>query len=103
MLDELALPGASADRKGGSMDSAARAAEALSGLQSGLRADGADLVLEDVRDGVAHVRLIVGPETCEECIVPKAMLEPVVLMALQDGDPTITSVSVDDPREPPQH
>lgn len=85
------------------MSSVAKAAEALSSLQSGLRADGADLVLEDVRNSIAHVRLVVGPETCQECIVPKEMLEPMVLTALQEGDSTITSVAFDDPREPHQH
>jgi hypothetical protein len=80
------------------MDGVSRAAEALTSLQEGLRADGADLVLESVRDGVAYARLVVGPETCQECILPKEMLEPVVLAALRKHDPAIASVTLADPR-----
>ena len=54
--------------------------------------------LEDVRYGVAQVRLIVGPDTCLECIVPKQILESVLLIALQKEDTSISCVAVVDPR-----
>jgi hypothetical protein len=70
----------------------------LADLRASLQADGADLMLESVDDGVATVRLVVGPETCLECIVPKPVLESVVLVALTKHDDSITSIDLIDPR-----
>ena len=74
------------------------AAAALADLQASLQADGADLKFEGIHAGVATVRLVVGPETCLECIVPKPILESVVLVALKKHDDSITSIKMIDPR-----
>ncbi|HKP17919.1 MAG TPA: hypothetical protein VJT84_05520 [Gaiellaceae bacterium] len=80
------------------MTPASQLAAGLADLRESLQADGADLELEGVEDGVATVRLLVGPETCLECIVPKPILESVVLVALQKHDASIARVDVVDPR-----
>ncbi len=70
-------------------------------LRQALQADGADLVLEGAREGVAAIRLVVGPETCLDCIMPKATLEQILLASLQRGDSAITRVELEDPRPQP--
>jgi hypothetical protein len=72
--------------------------DSLAGLRESFQADGADLELERVDGALATVRLVVGAETCLECIVPKPILESIVLVALQKGDPSIGRVEVIDPR-----
>jgi hypothetical protein len=52
---------------------------ALAGLRRGLQADGYDLVVETVSEGVARVRVTAGPNACEECLVPK----PITVGALK--------------------
>ena len=64
-----------------------------------LRADGADLSLDGVDAGTARVRLVFGPDTCTDCILPREHLEDVLLAVLSKADPTITAVALVDPRE----
>jgi Fe-S cluster biogenesis protein NfuA len=71
----------------------------LEPLAESLRADGADLRLEGVADGTVRVRLVLGPDACEECILAKEHLEAVLTAALQEADPTVVAVTVEDPRE----
>jgi hypothetical protein len=66
-----------------------------------LRADGADLSLDGVDAGTARVRLLFGPDTCTDCILPREHLEEVLLAVLSKADPTITAVALADPREEP--
>lgn len=69
-------------------------------LKETLQADGADLELDSVENGVASVRLILGPEACLECIMPKETIEQILLTSLSRSEP-VTSVRLDDPRERP--
>ena len=69
-------------------------------LKETLQADGADLELDGVEDGVASVRLILGPEACLECIMPKDTIERILLTSLAKSQP-VTSVRLDDPRARP--
>jgi hypothetical protein len=64
-----------------------------------LRADGADLSLDGVNAGTARVRLVFGPDTCTDCILPRQHLEDVLLAVLSKADPSITAVALVDPRE----
>jgi hypothetical protein len=82
------------------MSQTSNLADGLNDLRESLQADGADLEFKGVHDDVATVRLVVGPETCLECIVPKPILEAVVLVALQRHDASIGRVEVIDPRLP---
>lgn len=69
-------------------------------LKEALQGDGADLELDSVEDGVASVRLILGPESCLECIMPKETIEQILLVSLSKTE-SVTSVRLDDPRERP--
>jgi Fe-S cluster biogenesis protein NfuA len=71
---------------------------ALSDLRDALQADGADLAVVGVDGPTVRVRLIVGPETCHECIMPKDFLEEVLLMRLREHFPEISCVQLEDPR-----
>jgi len=56
---------------------------ALAGLRTGVQADGYDLHVESVEDGVASVRIVAGPNACEECLVPKAIMTGTIRMSLR--------------------
>jgi hypothetical protein len=73
-------------------------AGALGEYREMLRADQADLDLVGVDGGVVSLRLVLGPETCQECVLSKDMLEAVLLDGLRCQDPAVTAVVVDDPR-----
>jgi hypothetical protein len=72
---------------------------ALSGLREGFQADGADLKLVSVERATAHVRLIFTDETCQECILPGSMLQPILETTLRRACPELEGVQLDDPRE----
>ena len=80
------------------MASAAEVAEALSSPRQMLQADGADLELVEVDHGVVRVKLLIGPDACEDCILERSMLEAALLHGLREADPAIDGVRVDDPR-----
>jgi hypothetical protein len=71
----------------------------LDTLADTLREDGADLSLDSVNAGTARVRLVLGPDTCTDCILPRDHLESVLLAVLSKADATITAVELVDPRE----
>lgn len=73
-------------------------AAAFEQVRAMLQADGADLVLRGIEEGRASAELILTPETCQECIVPTAILEGIILQTLQEQDPAIATVDLDDPR-----
>ena len=64
-----------------------------------LRADGGDIEFVRADGGTVYLRLLVADAQGAECVLPKAMLEPVVLDMLRRADASITAVSIDDPRE----
>jgi Fe-S cluster biogenesis protein NfuA len=68
-------------------------------IRESLQADGADLEALDLEDGVAKFRLLVEPETCQECILSKNILEQILIRSLQRTMPQVNSVQLDDPRE----
>ncbi|HSV78700.1 MAG TPA: hypothetical protein VLK85_05780 [Ramlibacter sp.] len=79
-----------------------RAVEAAREL---VRADGADLELvsADERRGRIVMRLDVSGLRCEDggaCLVPKALLEPMLLAAMQRELPGEFELRLQDPRQP---
>jgi hypothetical protein len=64
-----------------------------------LQADGGDIAYVRRDCGSVYLRLVVADSNCAECVLPRAMLEPVVLDLLRRNDASITAVSIDDPRE----
>ena len=80
-------------------------ASVLDEMRPMLVADGADLELVDVRDGVATIRLVLGEDACAECIVPRPMFETILTSRISERIADVTSVHLIDPREtePAQH
>jgi hypothetical protein len=74
-------------------------ASELDTLAETLREDGADLSLDGVHAGTARIRLVLGPSTCAECVMPKEHLQSVLLAVLSKADATIAAVELADPRE----
>ena len=80
------------------MTDVARMSSALDEYRQMLEADHADIELLGVRDGTVTVRLVLGPEACAECVLPKPMLEAVLLDGLRRLDSGVRAVVVNDPR-----
>ena len=74
--------------------------ESFKALRAGFQADGADLELLGVDDGLARVQLVLTSETCLECIVAKPILEQVLLSFFQAGPIKVHTVDLLDPRAP---
>lgn len=64
-----------------------------------LAADGVDLTVVEVTGGVAHLGLVVTDADCAECVLPRELLEPVVLELLRATNPQLEMVRIADPRE----
>ncbi len=80
-------------------DAVAAITAALAELRSGFNADGADLEVVTAGASSVTVRLVVTPETCLECIVPKSALQQIVENAIRKAYPTVQAVELIDPRE----
>jgi hypothetical protein len=57
---------------------------ALADLRAMLQADGFELQWEQQADAV-EVRIAAGPEACDECLVPRPMLETMIGDALSSA------------------
>lgn len=78
------------------------------GLEAGLEAvagflgpDGASIVVERWDDTSGHlsVRLVLETADCAECVVPRPVLDTLLLDTLRRHAPAIRAVDLDDPRE----
>lgn len=81
-----------------------------SGLDAGLDAvhallgpDGAavDVTGWDGATGTLALRLELESAECAECVVPRPMLDTVLLGSLREHAPSITAIELDDPRDTP--
>ncbi|MQA86142.1 MAG: hypothetical protein GEV03_16295 [Streptosporangiales bacterium] len=72
---------------------------AVQGFREALQADHADLEPLGLEQGVARFRLLLGEETCQECILPKDVLEETLVFSLRQTMPEVRGVELDDPRE----
>ena len=70
----------------------------LDEFRPGLQADGADLLLDEVRDGSVRLRLAFGPDACEECVLPGPDLAEQLAFVLRERGVAVTRVTVDDVR-----
>lgn len=71
----------------------------LSPANDVMEADGVSLSLIELNGDKAHLALSVTDAECAECVLPKDMLELVVLDLLRQSRPTLEEVKIDDPRE----
>jgi Fe-S cluster biogenesis protein NfuA len=76
----------------------ARLEAGLKEIRESLQADHADLEVIGLEGSTARVRLVIGPETCRECIVSKSILESIMLESLRDTMPEVSAVELEDPR-----
>jgi Fe-S cluster biogenesis protein NfuA len=72
---------------------------AVDQLRPLVQGDGADLELLGVHEGVVRLRLLLRDVGCAECILPAAMLQPMLMESLGRTVAGVTGVSLDDPRE----
>lgn len=73
---------------------------ALESFRQSLHADGADLMIGELRDGILQTKLEVG-EGCENgtCVLPRAQLIAIIAAMLRDSFPQVVNVSMADARE----
>ena len=77
--------------------------EALEGVRSLVQADGGDiqLVSLDPATSTVNLRLVVEGASCQECILPRPMLEDIAAGIIRRSLPELRTLSIDDPREHP--
>lgn len=56
--------------------------EALAPFRTSLQADGADLQVVQVNDQQLEMELVVSDKTCLDCVVPKAVMENIIVTQL---------------------
>ena len=73
--------------------------EALEGLRQSFVADGYDLLVEGLDDDRVSLAVTAGPEACEECLVPKPVMQNIILETLK----SVPDVRRVDLRYPDEH
>lgn len=73
---------------------------ALAGLRMGYQSDGYDLVVDEVTQGVAKLRITAGPDACVECLVPKPIAVQMIQTTLEDV-PGLSEIQVEYPLQEP--
>jgi hypothetical protein len=75
----------------------------LEEVRSLVAADGADFEpWPDYEEGpLIELRLIIPFDGCEECVLPRTVLEELAGHLFHEADPTVEGVRVHDPRRPP--
>jgi len=73
---------------------------ALDDLRTGLLLDGIELRLLRVADGVVEIAMRFSSDACADCIVPRPVLEQILLNSVREVDPSAKSlVLLDDDEE----
>lgn len=68
---------------------------ALEKLRPGFQADGMDLEVGAIDPaGTVQVKVLMGPNACEECLLPPATLAQFFLAAIRAASPSVTRVEV---------
>jgi Fe-S cluster biogenesis protein NfuA len=78
---------------------------ALDEVRALVQADGGDMTLVnlDQQAGKVDLLLVVEGASCQECVMPRELLEQIALDMLHRRLPAVTSVTIDDPREHPDY
>jgi hypothetical protein len=71
---------------------------AIAPLAEGLRADGADVLVDQVASDRVELRLVLEDASCAECVMPAEVLEPLFLEAITTAGHDVAAVAIDDPR-----
>ena len=68
---------------------------ALGKLRPGFQADGMDLIIGSIDPtGTVDVKVVLGPDACEECLMPPENLANFLLAAVRGATTNVTSVAV---------
>jgi Fe-S cluster biogenesis protein NfuA len=76
---------------------------ALDEARALVQADGGDMELVAIDDTTVSLRLVLEGASCEECVMPREFLEQIVLDMVKQKAPAVAAVTIDDPREHPDH
>jgi Fe-S cluster biogenesis protein NfuA len=68
-------------------------------LREILRIDGADLLVREVTPSSIGFDLELQGAECLECVMPRDLLEEIFMSRLQEVDPGIMKVEINDPRD----
>lgn len=68
--------------------------KALADFSGAMLDDGIELRLEELRDGIARVRVHFDPKVCQECIVSAPTIEQILLPRLQKSAPGVQAVEL---------
>lgn len=79
--------------------SAAAVTDAMTTVRELVRADGGDVLLEAAAGSAVTLRLVLDGAECRECVMPRPFLEQVALDSMSSSLPTLTAVTIIDPRE----
>ncbi|HVB97750.1 MAG TPA: hypothetical protein VNJ12_00250 [Candidatus Dormibacteraeota bacterium] len=85
--------GANLNNPGGNA-SRERYQAALEPLRPGFQADGMDIVIGSINLPAVEVRVLMGPNACEECLLPPETLEKFFLAAIRHVDAGVERVEV---------
>ena len=67
----------------------------LDDFRPGFEADGVEVLIDQVDPtGVIFLRLLVGPNACEECLLPDDALSMMLLAAMQPVMPNLKEIKV---------
>ena len=69
--------------------------QVLEPFRPGFDADGFDVSIQDVADGIVAVRIVHRANACEECLIPDDMLGPMLTTAFRRAAPAVTGVRIE--------
>ena len=67
----------------------------LEQFRPGFDADGFDVSVQNVVDGLVLLRVVHRPNACEECLLPDDMLAPMLTTAFRNAAPDVTGVRIE--------
>ena len=73
--------------------------EAIATIRDLVRADGGDVLVESADGSTVTLRLVLEGAECRECVMPRPFLEQVALDSISATVPTVSAVTIIDPRE----
>ena len=74
---------------------------ALDEARALVQADGGDMKLTGIDGSTLNIELILEGASCAECVMPREVLEQIVLDMVQQKVSAVSAVTIDDPREHP--
>ena len=67
----------------------------LDQFRPGFDADGFDVSVQNMVDGLVLLRVVHRPNACEECLLPDDMMGPMLTTAFQNVAPDVTGVRIE--------